>query len=412
MATFKGDNSTISLVPEDAGWGKPPSAWTGGKFFQNNDGTFNATRGALESEARTPNAELAGMRLGNKQVAGSFPVEVDPKNYNKLFESLMYGRFDGTGQSQALTGVSVSADAAYTVKVPVSSAQQGNLKSNIGDLYSITAVSVAGLKTIEGPAILIAKTNSVMTFMVPGQKQASISGTSTNLTLSREHTLRPAKNRLSFNAEEILTAEDGATKARFMTPGVIVSGVSFDLPSDNTVKATMSMIGSDKIAGKEYKTFQSTLSNSSDAHSSPAAHDKYDPMVLQDGAIVSNNSDVRCRWLSGTIGIENGTEAFFTGCSYGAQGATSGKLRVTVSYEALFQSEDDYTNFQAENNQRLMLVLKDRATEQYLVLYLPSFKASGYTLNNSTGLVTASITGSAIVDADAVNSFIMGYIIT
>ena len=81
-----------------------------------------------------------------------------------------------------------------------------------------------------------------------------------------------------------------------------------------------------------------------------------------------------------------------------------------MNYEALFQSEDDYRNFQAENNQRLMLVLKDRTADEYLVLYLPAFKATGYTLNNSTGLVTASITGSAVVDAEAVNSFVMAHI--
>ena len=57
MATFKGDVSTISLKKEDnatSAWGNKPVAWTGAKIFQNNDGSFNAERGSIESEARNP----------------------------------------------------------------------------------------------------------------------------------------------------------------------------------------------------------------------------------------------------------------------------------------------------------------------------------------------------------------------
>lgn len=403
---FKGDNSTISLLQEDNGWGKPPSAYTGAKYFQNNDGTFNATRNALESEARTPNAQLAGVRLGNNNVAGSFPVEVDPENYNALFESMLYGSFTTSGAAQALTGVSITG-TLYSVTIPMTAGEQTALDAKIGNVYRLSAISEAAVQSLAGVVVLTGVTGTTATFMSPLQKLATLSATPTDITVSPVSTLRPAKVLKSFNAEETLFAEDGTTVARFMTAGAVVSGASFDLPSEGTVKTTFSMIGAGKRASAEYQEFDPTLTNGVAAHITPATHIKYDPIVLQDGAIISNTTDTRCIWVSGTVGIENGTSTFFTGCSYDAAGAISNKLRVTLNYEALFQSEQDYINFQNENSARIMLQLKDRATDKSLVLYLPAFKATGYTLNNSTGLVTASITGSAVVDSEAVDSFLM-----
>lgn len=403
---FKGDNSTISLLEEDNGWGKPPSAYSGGKYFQNNDGTFNATRNALESEARTPNAQLAGVRLGNNNVAGSFPVEVDPENYIKLFESMMYSEFTTTGAAQALTGVSITG-TLYSVTIPMTSGEQTALGAKIGNIYRLSAISAPAVQSLVGIVVLTSVTGTTATFMSPLQKLATLTGTSTDITVTPVSTCRPAKTLKSFNAEETLYAEDGTTVARFMTAGAVVTGASFDLPSEGTVKATLSMIGAGKRASAEYEDFDATLTNGAAAHVSPATHVKYDPFVLQDGAIISNTTNTRCIWVSGTLGIENGTSTFFTGCSYDAAGAISAKFRVTLNYEALFQSEQDYINFQNENSARVMLQLKDRATDKSLVMYLPAFKATGYTLNNSTGLVTASITGSAEVDVNSVDSFIM-----
>lgn len=404
--TFKGDNSTISLLEEDNGWGKPPSAYSGAKYFQNNDGTFNATRNALESEARTPNSQLAGVRLGNNNVVGSFPVEVDPENYNKLFESLLYSKFTLTGTAQVLTGVSVTG-TLYSVTIPLPTVKQTALGAKIGNIYRLSAISATAVQGLVGVVVLTGVTGTTATFMSPLQKLATLAATPTDITISPVSTLRPAKKLKSFNAEEILFAEDGTTVARFMTAGAVVTGTSFDLPSEGTVKSTFSMIGAGKRASSEYSKFDPTLANGVSAHIAPTAHIKYDPVVLQDGAIISNTTDTRCIWVSGTLGIENGTSTFFTGCSYDAAGAISAKLRITLNYEALFQSEQDYINFQNENSARIMLQLKDRATDKSLVMYLPAFKATGYTLNNSTGLVTASITGSAIVDTASVDSFIM-----
>jgi hypothetical protein len=403
---YKGDNSTISLLAEDNGWGKPPSTYSGAKYFQNNDGTFNATRNALESEARTPNAQLAGVRLGNSNVAGSFPVEVDPENYNKLFESLLYSEFTLTGTAQTLTAVSVTG-TLYSVTIPMTTGEQTALGAKVGNIYRLSGISAPAIQSLSGVVVLTGVTGTTATFMSPLQKLATLAATSTDITVNPVSTLRPAKTLKSFNAEETLFAEDGTTVARFMTAGAVVSGASFDLPSEGTVKTTFSMLGAGKRASAEYSKFDPTLTDSVAAHPAPAAHIKYDPMVLQDGAIISNSTDTRCIWVSGSLGIENGTSTFFTGCSYEAAGAISAKLRITLDYEALFQSEQDYINFQQENSAKIMLQLKDRATDKSLVLYLPAFKATGYTLNNATGLVTASITGSAVVDATSIDSFIM-----
>jgi hypothetical protein len=403
---FKGDNSTISLLEEDNGWGKPPSTYAGAKYFQNNDGTFNATRNALESEARTPNSQLAGVRLGNSNVAGSFPVEVDPENYNKLFESLLYSEFTTAGAAQTLTAVSVTG-TLYSVTIPLTSVEQTALGAKVGNIYRLSGISAAAIQGLVGVVVLTGVTGTTATFMSPLQKLATLAATPTDVTINPVSTLRPAKTLKSFNAEETLFAEDGTTVARFMTAGAVVSGASFDLPSEGTVKTTFSLLGAGKRASAEYEDFDPTLVNSTAAHASPTAHVKYDPLVLQDGAIISNSTDTRCIWVSGSLGIENGTSTFFTGCSYEAAGAISAKLRINLDYEALFQSEQDYINFQNENSAKIMLQLKDKATDKSLVLYLPSFKATGYTLNNATGLVTASITGSAIVDTASVDSFIM-----
>jgi hypothetical protein len=261
---------------------------------------------------------------------------------------------------------------------------------------------------LNGSVVLIEKSSTTITVMHPDQNEDTLASTSVDCDVTRIQSMRFAKKRLSFNAEETLSAEDGVTKARFMTVGAITTGVSFELPQEGNVKAAFSMIGSGKHPSKLYQNFDPSLVASEAAHTGVVEHVKYTPMVLQDGAILSGSQNTRCIWLSGSVGIENGTEPYYTGCSYDAQGANSGKFRVNVNYEALFQSEDDYITFTEENASRVMLRLKDRTSDKCIILYLPSFKATTYSMKNAVGLVTASISGSAEIDVAAINSCVIG----
>lgn len=408
MAVFKGDNSTVTLVKEDNGYAKPPTTYAGGKLLQNNDGTFNPTRNALESEARTPASELAGVRLGNKQVAATYPVELDPFNYNHLLESVFYNDFLTTGVEQVLTGVNISATNSYNFKVVVSSAEQSALVATIGNAYRISGISNGSYTQLEGVVILIAKTGASLTFMNPDQKLGTIAAVATDITITPVANLRSGKSLKSFNAEELIFSEDGLETARFMTAGAICSGVSIDLPSEGLITGSFSFLGSNYLSGKNYSKYDATLVDDTTAHTAPEDHVKYDPMVLQDGAIISGNSETLCQWLSGSINIENGTQTFFTGCSFEAAGSFSGAFRVNVTMEVLFESEDDFIAFENEESLNMMLRLKDRTTDQCLVLYIPSLARTAYTKANGKGLVTASITATAVVSPDAVNSMIIG----
>ncbi len=404
---FKGENSTISLVEENNGWGKPPTNYAGGRFFQNNDGTFNATRNALQSEARTPNAELAGIRLGNRNVTGSFPVEIDPENYNQILESVFYGRFSNANVEHNLTGAALTSSAKFELEIPMSQAEITSLDVKVGDLVMIKDFSQEALQKLTGTVPIIAITSSAITVYCPDQMEATLSETS-DLTVKTVDVLRPAKSVRSFNAEETLYSEDGTTTARFMTAGVVASSAAFDMPSESTIKCTFSMLGSNKVAGSKYTEFDPSLTDNSPAHTSPMPHKKYDPMVLQDGKMISGDTNTLCQLISGGLTIENGTEVHFVGCSYDAAGAVSGKLTVNLNYEALFQSDADYIAFDSEKSKRVFLRLKDRNTNKCLAIYLPSVTTTAYNLNNSQGLVTASITASAVIDADAINSIIIG----
>jgi hypothetical protein len=406
MTTFKGENSSISLI-EETTWGVKLASYSGAKIFQNNDGTFNAERSALESEARTPNSELSGQRLGNTNVSGSFPVELDPTNYNHIFESVFYGRFTKSGSPVVLVDVLVSGPSLYNLEVETTSSEQTSLGAKIGDAYILSGIDTAGLQKFAEVMVLTGIGATSLTFFTPVQTEATLSAVLTDVTISPVDTLRPSKQRKSFNAEETLSGEDGTSTARFMTVGVISSGCELDLPSDNNIKATFSFIGSGKEASSDYNDFDSNLVNGEAAHTGVVDHIKNDPMVLQDGAIISEDSDIRCQWLSGSVTIENGTEAYFVGCSYDAAGANSGSFRVNLSYEALFESEEAYREFKKENSSKVLLKLNVRGTKNCLMLYLPAFKATSYVINNAKGLVTASITGSAEIDVDAVNSAIL-----
>lgn len=404
---FKGDNSTITLVEEDQGWAKPPSSYAGGKFFQNNDGSFDETRGTIESEARTPNAQLDSVRLGNKNVAGSFPVEIDPENYTALLESALYGEATISGVEVPLTGVLISGTKKFELIVPLTTAQQTTLGMKAGDIFKLTVP--APLATLSDVAVVVSATATDVTFYSPAQKELTLSSTSSDVTITPIENIRPDRNIKSFNAEEILYSEDGNTIARFMTAGAVVSGVSFDIPSDSSAKATFSMLASGKYASQEYTKFDNTLTDSADAHTAVLPHVKYDPLVLQDGELISNSTNTRCIWMSGSVGIENGTEAHFVGCDFDAIGTVSGKLRITLDYEALFQSEDDFVNFRNEEYNKVLLKLKDRASDKSLIIYLPAFKATSYTLNNpSSGLVTASMSGMATVEGTVGDSIVIG----
>ncbi len=406
MAEHKGDNSTISLV-EETTYAQPPVSYDGtGKMMQNNDGTFNATRNTLESEARTPDSELSGVRLGNKNVGATFPVNIDPKNYNKLFESLFYGRFTSGGTPAVKAGNSVTATKKFELVVPMTSAKQTALPAVVGNAYLLD-FSEAGLSHLNGVAILVEKDSTELKFLHPNQREDTVPSTSSDTTVTAIPNLRPAKQRLSFNAEETIFPEDGSTPSRFMTTGAITTGASIDLPSEGIVKSSFSMIGSNQIASKQYDSFDSNLTNQQEAHKNVVAHEKYEPIVLQDSAILNDDASILCEWLSGSINIENGTQNFFTGCSYGARGSFSGSFRVNISYEALFESEDDFIAFEQEQSTKMFLRLKDRNSDQCLTLYIPQMFKTGFERTGGKGLVSASITAVAVVSEEALNSIIL-----
>lgn len=412
MAVFKGDNATISLVKETV-WGKintlVGNVMQNAKFFQSNDGTFNAERSALESEARTPNAELAGQRLGNTNVSGSFPVEIDPVNYSDIIESVFYGAFTSAGAATAIA-TSVLTGTLYRLVIPMDNIDEGTIQPVAGNAYLLSGAVTTEIQALHGVHILESfdSAGDTMTFIVPEQTVVSFTAGATDvITVTPVESLRPGTTRTSFNAEETLIGEDGSTIARFMTVGAVASGAEIDLPADGTVKTTFSFIGSGKQANSEYSELDAGLVDGDSGHDTPTAHVKHDPLVLQDGVIIAGDKNVRCAWLSGSVNIENGTETFFVGCSYDAAGSNSGKFRVSVSYEALFESTDAYTEFKNEVTTSMVLRLNVRDSDNCILLYLPAFKATSYNVNVGTGLVTASISGSAEVDATAINSAIL-----
>ncbi len=403
MATFKGDVSTISLKKEDANeWGKKPTAWTGAKVFQNNDGSFNAERGSIESEARNPSGGLSGFRLGQTNVSGSFPVEIDPTNYNDILESALYSSFSKAGAAQT-TANSVSYECAnYNLEIKtIASGKVTSLAPAVGKAYTIRIPATGTPILFNETCILKAATSTDLSFFSSSADISVTTGSSTIL-ITPVGSMSAGTTRTSFNAEETLTS-DSTTFARFMTVGAVCSGFELDLPSDGKVVSTFSFVGSGKKASSEYSSlFDNTLANNTAAHTTPALHTASEPLVLQDGAIVAidengNASDTRCAWLSGSVTIENGTEPSFVGCSFDAKVMSAGKFTVNVSYEALFESEAAYVAFNNETESEMLLQLKT-PDGKTLGLYLPRFKASSYTMNNSSGLVTASISGSAIID--------------
>lgn len=407
MAVYKNENTTVSLLPEDNGYALAPSTYAGAKAFQVNSGTFNASRNALESQARTPNAELAGVRLGNKQVAGSFPVEIDPKNYQHLLESLFYGRFTAAGTEVALTAVDLSATKAYELVIPMTSGEQTTLGASIGDPVRIHSADT-DIAELEGGAVLVSATGTDITLMVPDQNDPAFSKLGANLTVAPMQVLRPAKQELSFNAEESLFAEDGVEESRFMTTGAIVSGGSFEMPSEGLITTTFSFIGSAQLVSAQYSVFDPALTDSTAAHTAVVPHTKYDPMVLQDGAIVDDKGEVLCQLLSATLNIENGAQTFYTGCSYEARGAFSGDFAVTLDTEVLFQSEQDYIDFESEESRNLLIRLNVRDSDECIVINIPSLRKVDYQRNDGDGLVTANVTARAVVSDTATNSLILG----
>tara|TARA_Y100000310_G_C20671823_1_gene810715 strand:- start:465 stop:1700 length:1236 start_codon:yes stop_codon:yes gene_type:complete len=406
MATFKGENSTISLKAETE-FAKPLADYSGAKVFQNNSGSFQSSRNSLESEARTPNAQLSGQRLGNRSVTASFPLEVDAVNYGQIFESCLYSDLVTEGAAVDVTSQPLTALAKHSYTVVLTAGEQTTLALREGMMFLVSAVSTSVADSTNGYVVVTNVVGTTVTFFAPQQTQDNFAAISSDLTITPVAQMRPAKTRTSFNAEETLTAEDGTTTARFMTTGAVVSGVALELPSEGLITATPSFVASNYIASSDYEDFDTNLTNSAAAHTSVTAHSTQEPMVLQDGVIISDTDDIRCQWVSGNITIENGTETFYTGCKYEANGAISGELRVSLSYEALFQSEEDFRSFESETTSKVLLQMKDRSSGKSILMYLPKMKRTEYTLTNDKGLVTASVTGTALIDDGVGDSLVL-----
>ena len=408
MTVFKGNNLQISIVEEDE-WGKGVTAgYSGGKKFRTKGGSFTVDRGTIESELRSPNAELSSVRLGNKGVVATFPVDLDTQNYGLLFESLFSDRFTTQGSRIALTGKSLSASGIYQLTIDSDTTEQATWGAIAGNFYELTSIDGSGLSIYEGTVVIAEVTATEVTFMCPEQKAASVSSVTTGITIRALPSLRKGTEGLSFNAEETMVSEDGNTTVRFMSPGATVSGLALSIPQEGIIEASFSMIASNKIASADYPAFDSNLTASSAAHTGVVDHIRQEGMVIQDGSIVSDTADVRCIWMSGSLNIENGADVFYAGCSYGAAGLTTQNFRATLEYELMFQSEASFRAFEAEDDSKLFLRLKDRISQLGYLVYLPALKGTNFTINAETGTVTVNYTGAAQISDAIGNSITVG----
>lgn len=376
MASAEGINKLL-VAKRETTWGVKATA-SGARYYRRVTGQFNLQKEAYASNEIRPSQQMSDMRHGTRSAVGSINGELSGSAYDEFIAAGLRKDFVAGATTGSVTTIAVDATGKTFTR------SSGSFVSDGFGVGSVILCSGFASAQNNGLFVVLSMTATVLTTAaLAGQTYATAAAGATVTILEKgkkTYTPLTAHTNDSFTVEE--WHPDATVSRTFL--GMQVDTLSFGLNPNGMATIDVGFMGKDEEA-----------STSSAYFTSPTAVGGQSIYSAPDGFLFINGvaSD---KMTSLAIDVSNGiTQEGVIGSN--AVGAKSrGKVAVTASGSAIFDSSAFLGYFNAETEVSLIFVMMSADDTNAFAIHIPRFKIGSASTDDGEKNVIVSFDGSAL----------------
>ena len=362
MTTAQGINKVTS-IKKQANLGTP-AAGAGGSVLTRRTSVFSAERDTYESDVITGHQQSTGVAYGMKKASGKIDALLSTETFQLLFAALL--RKDFAATSAYAAGSDVTAQAAAP---QFADASGGFLTAGlkVGDVVRWTGFAGSpGTNNNSKNFWITALTATEMTgvFLNGDAVSADAAGDAVTCTVVGKKTLAPATAHTNdyFTVEEFysdLTKSETFTDAR-------VNAIAVNLPASGNATFSADFLALGRTLGAAQVLTTPT-------------EPTFREMAAVNGKLYVNGADVGdCTGVQFSINGGGAVDGPVIGSNSGID-ISRGRIKVSGSFSALFDSTTLQTLYDTETTVSLMTVVTDdeTATSPFMAFTLGAIKLTG-----------------------------------
>jgi hypothetical protein len=354
------------IAKRETSWGVKASA-SGAQLYRRVTGSFQLEKDGYESGEINTSQQVKDFRHGSRRASGSLNGEISGGAYTDFIQAAL--RRDFTAGVTTGPIIVISADETAGVSKFVRST--GSFVTNgfkLGDVISVSGFTEAGNNGLFVVVAVSALELTVEHFDEGGVLVTEVAGDTVTIAVKGKNTYVPltAHTDDSFTVEEFY--DDDNISRTFL--GMIVDTMAINIAPNSMATIDFGFMGKDAEAPTTSQYFTSPTAQPSEGiYSGP------------DGLLILNGVASR-KVTSLTLNIANGTsmEAVIGSTAQGAK--SRGKVSVTGSLSAIFDSSAIFDYFDDETEISLTYALRSADNTEAFALHMDRVKVNSGTTDD------------------------------
>jgi hypothetical protein len=354
------------IAKKESSWGVKAAA-SGAQLYRRVTGSFQLEKDGYESGEINTSQQVKDFRHGSRRASGSLNGEISGGAYTDFIQAAL--RRDFTAGVTTGPIIVISADETAGVSKFVRST--GSFVTNgfkLGDVISVSGFTEAGNNGLFVVVAVSALELTVEHFDEGGVLVTEVAGDTVTIAVKGKNTYVPltAHTDDSFTVEEFY--DDDNISRTFL--GMIVDTMAINIAPNSMATIDFGFMGKDAEAPTTSQYFTSPTAQPSEGiYSGP------------DGLLILNGVASR-KVTSLTLNIANGTsmEAVIGSTAQGAK--SRGKVSVTGSLSAIFDSSAIFDYFDDETEISLTYALRSADNTEAFALHMDRVKVNSGTTDD------------------------------
>jgi hypothetical protein len=354
------------IAKRETSWGVKASA-SGAQLYRRVTGSFQLEKDGYESGEINTSQQVKDFRHGSRRASGSLNGEISGGAYTDFIQAAL--RRDFTAGVTTGPIIVISADETAGVSKFVRST--GSFVTNgfkLGDVISVSGFTEAGNNGLFVVVAVSALELTVEHFDEGGVLVTEVAGDTVTIAVKGKNTYVPltAHTDDSFTVEEFY--DDDNISRTFL--GMIVDTMAINIAPNSMATIDFGFMGKDAEAPTTSQYFTSPTAQPSEGiYSGP------------DGLLILNGVASR-KVTSLTLNVANGTsmEAVIGSVAQGAK--SRGKVSVTGSLSAIFDSSAIFDYFDDETEISLTYALRSADNTESFALHMDRVKINSSTVDD------------------------------
>ena len=340
----------------------------------------------IASQEILPSQQVQDVRQGPRQIQGTLSGQLSPATYSMIWQALFRNSFVAGVAATGLTDTVAVVDLNYSLSINGAAEHFMTVTGfKKGDVCRISGLTGTPLADNAENLILTNVTDTALTFAQPiGSEITWPSGQTVSISVVNKKLTVPITGQTdqSFTLEQWFA--DVAQS--YLYTGIKFTQVTLTIPASGNCTFQASMMGQQMAVGSTQVYPSATAASTTTTLTSNAGRIVYSGSVI--GYITSANIQI----------MSDATAPPVVGSNI-VPTVAMGTLRVSGSITCFFSADTLTTDFLAENEVTLQVVMTtgQSAGADFISLYLPRVKLFGGTTQDSSTLITRSYTISALL---------------